>query len=115
MDYTARINGFQIRDTSYLPGYESEKPQREFDIVKWEQHSPYEITDLITGEKKISTESCYSIGELVWDEHEQDFEFRSIGLRWLDAEVPMEFCRIVKAFVEFKAMEYREVDNGNIH
>ena len=112
-NYTERINGFQIRDPSYIPGFEPEEPSRSFDIVKWQQHPPYETMDLITGEKKTSTESCYSIGELKWNEHEQDFEFKSFGMRWLDADVPVEFCRVVKAFAAFKAAEYRSLENEN--
>lgn len=111
MDYTARIQDYQIRDTVYFPDCKPQEPIREFDIVKWYSHEPQKATNLVTGEKEITTESCYSIAFLKWNEDAQDFDFQSIGMRWLEEEVPAEFCRVIKAFADFKAAEYRSLEN----
>lgn len=107
MDYTSRIDGFQIRDLVYLPGFEPKEPQRQFDIVKWQQTEPREVIDGKTGEKRISTEYCYSVARLNWDEKIEGFNFQSIGLRWLEIEPTAAVCQMIKAFAEFKTMEYR--------
>ena len=111
MDYTARIQDYQIRDVTYIPGYEpsTSRPQK-FDIVKWYYTEP--SINLITGEKVgLRAPHCYSIGCLIWNSKERDFEFHSIGMRWFEEDVPVEFCHVVKAFADFKAAEYRSLEN----
>lgn len=111
MDYTERINGFQIRDVVYVPGYEPSTPRpQKFDIVKWYNESA--SIDLSTGEKAgLPVRHCYSIGQLVWDDHSKCFELHSVGMRWLEEEVPAEFCRVISAFAAFKTAEYRSLDD----
>lgn len=106
VNYTDRIDNFQIRDVTYIPGFEPKQSAREFDIVKWETCSPLEVTDGSTGEKKIITESCYSVARLKWNEHECYFEFESVGLRWLEEQPSAAVCQVIMAFAEFKKKEY---------
>ena len=97
--YTDIWNGFQFRAPSYLDGHFE---PYEFDLVKWEDHEPYEITDWITGEKRMSTRSCFTIGTLSWDSKELGFEFSSCGLRYLEYRVDglekfiLDFCEMME-------------------
>ena len=105
-EYTPIIDGFQIRDIVTLSNFASntypENPTR-FDIVKWVECEPYKAIDLKTGEEVVKTKHCYSVGTLEWDKEEPCFEFKSIGLRWLE-ENPSE--KIVKMILGFcKMME----------
>lgn len=114
MNYTERIDGFQIRDITYLPGYGPEQPERCFDIVKWQQFDePRTMTDFTTGKPKTFTESCYSVAILEWNQREEDFEFRSVGMRWLEAEPTAAVCNLIKAFARFKREEYRGLDEDD--
>ena len=78
-----KFKDFEIRDVTYLIDSPKNRPI-EFDLVKWQEHKPYEVTDLETGEKKLSTENCFSIARLRWNDREPCFEFESIGLRYLE-------------------------------
>lgn len=77
-----------------------------FDLVKWEDHEPYEVTDWVTGEKTISTRHCFSVGQLTWDPREPGFEFESIGLRYLQYRVDglekfiLDFCEMMRKELE---------------
>ena len=97
--YTDEWNGFQFRAPSYLDGhFESHR----FDLVKWEEHEPYEVTDWYTGEKKMSTRSCFTVGTLIWNPKEPRFEFESCGLRYLEHRIDglekfiLDFCDMMK-------------------
>lgn len=93
--YTDEWNGFQFRAPVYIDGHF--EPYK-FDLVKWEDHEPYEVTDLYTGKKRISTRSCFSIATLIWDKKELGFEFQSCGLRYLEHRIDglekfiLDFC-----------------------
>ena len=97
--YTDEWSGFQIRQPTYLDGHF--EPYK-FDLVKWEEHNPYEVTDWYTGEKKMSKRSCFSIGTLTWDKKEHGFEFESCGLRYLEyrtdglEEFILDFCKTME-------------------
>ena len=95
--YTERVDGFQIRDVTYLGDPPQDRPIM-FDIVKWAQTEPHEVMDLRTGKPKVSAEHCYSVARLVWNQREPCFEFQSIGMRWLEAN-PTE--RVIKMITEF--------------
>lgn len=105
MQYTERIDGFQIRDPTYFPGFEPKAMLPNFDIVKWEQHDPYEVIDMKTGKKQMSTENCYSVATLVWDTHEPGFDFRSVGMRWLESNPTPAVLQMIQDFVESKTQE----------
>lgn len=76
-EYTERYKGFQIRDVSYLGEPPTDIPPT-FDVVKWEScDTPIEAFEF--------KEYCYSVGHLEYNEREPCFEFKSCGLRWLEA------------------------------
>lgn len=96
-EYTPIWNNFQIVSPTYLDGHlEPDK----FDIVKWAKHEPpIEATDWKTGKKKMVSDYCFSIGELIWDRKEPGFEFESCGLRYFEHRIDgleewiLEFCK----------------------
>lgn len=73
---------FEFRKPVFVDGRDC---PNEYDLVKWVHTEPREVIDGRTGKKKISTKYCYSIGRLIWDEKEEYFEFRSQGMRFLEA------------------------------
>ena len=93
--YTGEWNGFQFRSPTYLDGHFE---PYEFDLVKWKECEPEEVIDFITGEKKIQTRYCYSVGKLIWDKNEQAFTFENVGLRYLTDRIDgleewiLKFC-----------------------
>ena len=97
--YTDRWNGFQFRAPVYLDGHHN--PYK-FDLVKWETAAPFEATDPYTGEKVIKTEYCFSIGALIWNPKEEEFNFESCGLRYLAHRIDgleifiMDFVEMMK-------------------
>jgi len=103
-EYTPIVDGFQIRDVIGI-GFEScytppENPKR-FDIVKWEECEPHTAIDGETGEERQITKYCYSVGRLEWNPKEPCFEFKSVGLRWLESN-PSE--RVIKMILGFCSM-----------
>ena len=78
-----KFKDFEIRDVTYLCEPPKNRPIK-FDLVKWQEHEPYEVTDWQTGEKKLNTKNCFSIATLWWNNKEPCFEFESIGLRYLE-------------------------------
>ena len=76
-----RYKDFEIQPTTYLDGHHE---PRNFQVVKWYNHEPYEVTDWETDEKKMSTRSCYAIANIRWNEKEPCWEFKSYGLRFLE-------------------------------
>lgn len=92
---------FEFRPPTYFDGHF--EPDI-YDLVKWETHEPYEVTDMKTGEKKISTRNCFSIGKLIWDEREPGFNFHSCGLRYLENRVD----GLEEFILEFAEKVYRD-------
>ena len=97
--YTDEWNGFQFRSPSYLDGHF--EPHK-FDLVKWVDCEPHEVTDLYTGKKRISTRYCFSIAALIWDTKEPGFDFESVGLRYLEYRIDglenfiLDFCEMME-------------------
>ena len=89
---------FQIRSITYLPGYEPKEQDRRFDIVKWN--------------KSVENDYCYSVARLEWDSKEEEFNFNSVGLRWLQAEPTPRVCQIIYRFAQLKTLEYRALDDN---
>lgn len=77
------FKNFEIRKPAYI-GEIPEKYKYDWDIVKWCEYSPREVIDGRTGEKRISTRSCYTIGTLRWNREERYFTFESCGTRYLE-------------------------------
>ena len=104
--YTERVDGIQIRDVMYLLGYEPENSPIKYDVVKWVTRAkPIEVTDLDTGKKKLSTEYCYSIATLIWDEDEEAFDIEGVGLRLIEAKLTERAQDMILAFCKLKAIE----------
>lgn len=107
--YTERVDGIQIRDVTYLSDYEPENKPIQYDVVKWVTRTkPTEVTDLNTGKKKLSTEYCYSIATLIWDEDEEAFDINSIGLRLIEAKLTERAQDMILAFCALKEIELRK-------
>ena len=105
MNYTERVCGYQIRDVVYIGLPPKDTPPR-YDIVKWHMHEkPFEAVDGLTGKRVTVTESCYTVGWLVWNRKEPCFEFESCGLRWLEENPPEEVVDMVLKFAEEKGKE----------
>ena len=110
MNYTERIEGYQIRDVTYIGLPPKDTPPK-YDIVKWAvADPPYEALDLISGKRKLVTEYCYTVGRLVWNRKEPCFEFESCGLRWLEEKPSEAVVDMVLKFAEEKAKELEEED-----
>ena len=102
-----RFKDFEIRPTAYLDGHTDPK---KWDVVKWQDHKPIESIDLRTGEKKISTRSCYSVAHLWWNEKEPCWEFESYGTRFLD-DYEEGLCEFIRKWLELADLT-RRFDNG---
>ena len=115
MEYTDRVEGFQIRDVTYF-GLPPAGTPPTFDIVKWESFEPREtmcmdrVGNRWVGEKRVISESCFSVGMLVWDRHEGDFRFESVGLRWLEEKPSDAVIQMILDFAEKKCKELAEED-----
>lgn len=104
-EYTERYKGFQIRDVTYLGEPPTNIPPT-FDVVKWESYdTPTEAIDLLDGKRKTFTEYCYSVGHLVYDPKEPCFEFKSCGLRWLEAHPDEDVENWIIKWCEYKLQE----------
>lgn len=63
-----RFKQFEIRKPTLLGREPSEEYYKyNFDLVKWSK----------------SNESCFSIASIVWNQKEYEFDFRSVGTRYL--------------------------------
>ena len=109
------IDGIKIERVTYLPGCEpaNADTERRFAISKTESCKPHEATDMRTGEKKIYTTNTYVIANLEWNEKECDFDFESVGTRWLEAAPSKEVCDMILKFCDKMAAEYEEEDTRN--
>lgn len=109
-EYTERVEGYQIRDVVYFGLPPRDAPPR-YDIVKWIQHEPKTVTAIYnedghwTCREELRTEYCYSVGTLEWNAHEPQFEFSSIGLRWLEERPPDAVIDMIMRFCEEKEKE----------
>ena len=106
MNYTDRLEGFQIRDTVYI-GFPPPNATPEYDIVKWNSCEPREVYDFY-GNKTIMSEYCYSVAKLKWDAKEKAFDFQSVGLRWLESK-PSD--AVIKMVMDFALTKEKELAN----
>ena len=112
MNYTDRIDGFQIRDLNYI-GLPPKNTPPGYDVVKWVQTEPRKVISFETMKEETITEYCYSVAHLVWNRKEPCFEFNSIGLRWLEANPTQAVIDMVLKFAEEKAKELEENDEAD--
>ena len=97
------FKNFEIRPVKSLDGVVD--PKR-YELVKWYDHAPVPVTDGRTGEKKMSTRSCYVVAWLTWDAKEPCFELASVGLRlvenWVDGldQFIIKWCEMAAVCME---------------
>lgn len=106
------VDGIKIERVTYFPGCEppNADTERRFAISKTKSCKPYEAIDMRTGEKKVYTTNSYVIANLEWNEKEEDFDFESVGLRWLEAAPSKEVCDMILKFCNKMTAEYEEED-----
>lgn len=104
MYYTDRVDGFQITDVHYV-GLPPKDAQPKYAVVLWYEHDPWDVTDGMTGEKKTVSESCYVVAFLECNPKEPGFEFRSVGLRWLEAAPTNRAIKMILDFCDEKEKE----------
>lgn len=98
---------FEIRPTCYLDGHTDPMC---WDVVKWHDHNPIEVTDWKTGEKKIYTRSCYSVAHIWWDKKEPCWQFKSYGTIFLK-EYEEGLCEFINKWLELADLT-RSFENG---
>lgn len=98
-----QFKDFEIRPFKAMDGVIN--PKR-FELVKWYDHNPMSITDARTGEKKISTRSCFVVALLIWDAEEMCFNLMSVGLRLVEnwgeslAKFIIKWCEMAAVCME---------------
>ena len=71
-----------------------------FQIVKWlKRDEPIEVTDLITGEKKMSDTFSYVVAFIEWNNKEPCWEFTSVGTRFLE-DYENGLCEYILKYLE---------------
>jgi len=112
MDYTDRVDGYQVRDVVYL-GKPPENEPLKYSIDKWvpedEPHmgTVFHIVDgRFVPEEKMITEYCYAVGQIEWDDRNATFQFSSVGMRWLE-EAPSR--AVINMILAFCAQKRREI------
>lgn len=105
MVYTDRVDSFQITDVTYIGLPPKDTPPR-YAVQLWYEHDPIEVIDARTGKKKIVTESCYVVAHIEWNPKEPCFEFRSVGLRWLEAAPTNRVIKMILDFCDQKEAEF---------
>lgn len=104
-EYTPRVDGFQIRDITYIGRPPKNEPIK-YAIVKWETaDEPYEAIDARTGKPKMITEYCYVVADLAWNPKEPCFELQGIGLRLLESRPTDAAIDMILDFCERKSKE----------
>jgi hypothetical protein len=93
-EYTERYKGFQIRGMTYLGEPPTNIPPT-FAIVKWDT-------------KDDGKEYCYSVGYLEYNAKEPCFEFKSCGLRWLEAHPDEDVENWIIKWCDYKLQELYE-------
>jgi len=89
--YPAPVENIEIRPAKDLFNYAIE---RVFEIVKWDN----------------THTSCYSLGTVSWNSHEEWFEFKSVGTRWLEAAPSKRVCNMIVNFCNEMTTRYKEND-----
>lgn len=93
-EYTGIYKGFQIRDVTYLGEPPTDIPPT-FDVVKWDNS------------RKVN-KYCYTVGTLEYNAKEPCFEFKSCGLRWLEAHPDEDVENWIIKWCDYKLQELYE-------
>lgn len=98
-----QFKDFEIRPVKSIDGVVD---HNRFELVKWYEHGPQEVTNSRTGEKRISTRSCFVVAWLKWNAKEPCFELASVGLRlvknWADGldKFILKWCEMAEVCME---------------
>lgn len=108
MELKIAYKDFEIRPTKFLDGHT--EPNK-YDLVKWEyRKEPIEIYDLELGRKRMSDKFCFSIAHVYWNEKEPCWEFKSVGLRFLEY-YEEGLCKFVLWFLNYIERKGGDVDD----
>ena len=105
-----KFKGFEIR--SYV-GLDGRTTEGRYEVVKWyTTKSPIEVTDACTGEKKMRDTFCYVVAWITWNPKEPEWEFESVGMRFID-DYEDGLCEFIKQFVKLlDVIRGKEQDDG---
>ena len=98
-----KFKDFEIRPVKSIDGVTD--PNR-FELVKWYNHEPTPVTNMRTGEKSISTRSCFVVAWLERKDKELGFDLTSVGLRlvenWVDGldKFIIKWCEMAAVCME---------------
>ena len=98
-----KFKDFEIRPVKSIDGVTD--PNR-FELVKWYNHKPTPVTNMRTGEKSISTRSCFVVAWLERKDKELGFDLTSVGLRlvknWADGldQFIIKWCEMAEVCME---------------
>lgn len=102
-----RFKDFEIRPITLIEGRTD--PKR-LEVVKWvKREKPVEVLDLRTGKMKMSDSFCYVVAILSWDEREGSWDFRSIGMRFLE-DYEAGLSEFILKWIELLDITRREYD-----
>ena len=116
MNYTERVENFQINDPIFIDDLYSDdieaKSDRplEFDVVKWSKlDKPREMLSFDFATKSFKPqmveECCYVVAVLQWDESEEAFELHSIGMRFVEEKPSADVMQMILDFCDKKSKE----------
>lgn len=85
-----KFGDYEIRPSDFLvikeKSFGTKQVPGRYDLLKWYNHEPTEVTDIKTGIKKTKTRSCFVIATFEWIEGKDPyFKFSSCGNRFLEA------------------------------
>ena len=103
--YTDKVDDFQIRSANYLGDRPADDWKR-FDIIKWEHHEPMKVYSVDERKEIVSTESCCSVGTLMWDEKEGCFTLCSIGMRLFESHPSKAVIDMVLKFADIQRKRF---------
>ena len=109
-EYTGRYKGFQIRDVNYIGKPPTDIPPT-FDVVKWECHNARKVIKTLYNTEPSEDcleEYCYTVGTLEYNAKEPCFEFKSCGLRWLEAHPDEDVENWIIKWCDYKLQELYE-------
>ena len=108
--FPPRVDMVEIRWPTYFVCDHDVRMDRKFDLVKWTTHPPQVIFDLKLGRDVVSTESCYSLGFLEWDDKNRNFTFKGCGLRIFETEISEDAKQMILDFCEKMRRQYNDED-----
>ena len=98
-----KFKDFEIRPVKSIDGVTD--PNR-FELVKWCNHEPMPVTNMRTGEKSISTRSCFVVAWLEYDNKDEFWDIESVDLRlvenWVDGldQFIIRWCEMAEVCME---------------